>query len=106
MNTDLTDLEHSLLMAILRLGSEANGLNVRREVMLRVGKHFARVTIYAALKSLERSGYCVGEDVAGTPARGGFPERYYRLSGAGEQALRAWDQSCFPSGGGLQTAGG
>jgi len=86
--TDLGDMEHLVLLAILRLGKEAYGIPILDEVCARSGRDVSRATVYVALKRLEQKrliGSRLGES---TPERGGRAKRYFRLRPAGLKALR------------------
>ena len=53
---DLGDMEHLVLLAILRLGADAYGIPILDEVCARVGREVSRATVYVALKRLEQKG--------------------------------------------------
>ncbi len=86
--TDLGDLEHLVLLAILRLGSEAYGIPILDEVAARVGRDVSRATVYVALRRLEHKGLVSSRLGDSTPERGGRAKRYFRLRAAGLRALR------------------
>jgi hypothetical protein len=48
--TDLGDIEHLVLLAILRLGKDAYGIPILDEVSGRSGREVSRATVYVALK--------------------------------------------------------
>ena len=54
--TDLGDIEHLVLLAILRLGKDAYGIPILDEVAARSGREVSRATVYVALKRLEQKG--------------------------------------------------
>ena len=54
--TDLGDMEHLVLLAILRLGRDAYGIPILDEVSARSGREVSRATVYVALKRLEQKG--------------------------------------------------
>jgi PadR family transcriptional regulator, regulatory protein PadR len=85
---DLGDLEHLVLLAILRLGSEAYGIPILDEVSARSHRNLSRATVYVALRRLEQKGLVVSRLGESTPERGGRAKRYFRLRAAGLQALR------------------
>jgi DNA-binding PadR family transcriptional regulator len=86
--TDLGDMEHLVLLAILRLGREAYGMPILDEVASRSGRTVARATVYVALRRLEQKGLVVSRLGESTPERGGRAKRYFRLRPAGLKALR------------------
>ena len=86
--TDLGDMEHLVLLAILRLGSEAYGIPILDEVCARSGRGVSRATVYVALKRLEQKGLVTSKLGESTPERGGRAKRFYKLKPAGLKALR------------------
>src|SRR5580765_1841008 len=86
--TDLGDLEHLVLLAILRLGREAYGIPILDEVSSRSGRDVSRATVYVALKRLEQKGLVASRLGESTPERGGRAKRFYRLKPNGLKALR------------------
>jgi PadR family transcriptional regulator len=86
--TDLGDLEHLVLLAILRLGRDAYGIPILDEVSSRSGRDVSRATVYVALKRLEQKGLVASRLGESTPERGGRAKRYFKLKPAGLRALR------------------
>lgn len=85
---DLGDLEHLVLLAVLRLGQDAYGIPILDEVSARCGRDVSRATIYVALKRLERKGLLTSRLGDSTPERGGRAKRFFKLRPAGLKALR------------------
>jgi PadR family transcriptional regulator PadR len=85
---DLGDLEHLVLLAILRLGQEAYGIPILDEVSARSGRDVSRATVYVALKRLEQKGLVTSRLGDSTPERGGRAKRFFKLRPAGLKALR------------------
>ena len=84
----LGSLEHIVLLAVLRLGDDAYGMTVRREIEERTGRDLSIGAVYATLERLEAKGYVssfVGEP---TSERGGRAKRHFRIEADGQQALR------------------
>src|SRR5262245_22672231 len=84
----LGSLEQIVLIALVRLGSNAYGMTVRREIEARTGRDLSIGAIYATLERLESKGYVspsVGEPSA---ERGGRAKRMFRIESDGERALR------------------
>jgi PadR family transcriptional regulator len=79
--------EHFLLLAVLRLGDDAYGMTIRRELADRTGRDIAVGAIYTALARLERRGLVQSWLGEPTPERGGKAKRYYRVLAAGKKAL-------------------
>jgi len=89
MSTPATgSLELSALLAVARLGDEAYGLAVRRDLAERTGREYAIGAVYTTLQRLEDKGLLTSRASAPLPVRGGRSRRHYRLTGAGARALR------------------
>ena len=86
--TDLGDMEHLVLLAILRLGKEAYGIPILDEVCARIGREVSRATVYVALKRLEQKGLLTSKLGDSTPERGGRAKRFFKLKPSGLKALR------------------
>ena len=85
---DLGDMEHLVLLAILRLGREAYGIPILDEVCARIGREVSRATVYVALKRLEQKGLVASRLGESTPERGGRAKRYFAIKPSGLKALR------------------
>jgi len=85
----LGEFEHLLLLAVLRLGSAAHGVDIARELEERAGRRVSRGALYTSLDRLETKGLLRWKLVAGTPARDGIARRLYTVTPAGLTALRA-----------------
>lgn len=85
---DLGDMEHLVLLAVLRLGNEAYGIPILEEVCGRCGRRVSRATVYVALKRLEEKGLVTSKLGDSTPERGGRAKRFFKLKPAGLRALR------------------
>lgn len=81
-------LELSVLLAVARLGDEAYGLAVRRDLAERTGRDHAVGAIYTTLQRLEDKALVRSRASAPLPVRGGRSRRHYTLTGAGARALR------------------
>ena len=86
--TDLGDMEHLVLLAILRLGADAYGIPILDEVSARSGRDVSRATVYVALKRLEQKGLVSSRLGDSTPERGGRAKRFFKLKPSGLRALR------------------
>ena len=76
------------MLAVLRLGAEAYGATVQRELEERAGRSVAISTIYVTMERLERKALVRSWLADPTPVRGGKAKRYYALTGSGVAALR------------------
>ena len=85
----LTDLELMLLLAILRIGDEAYGVPIAREVHETAGREIALAVVYATLDRLEARGLVSSSLGDPTPQRGGRAKRFFRLTAKGVRETRA-----------------
>lgn len=83
----LTEFEQILLFALLRLGEEAYGVTIRREIEERAGQSTSPGAIYTALSRLEDRGLVESWFGDPTPERGGKRKKHYRLTPRGAEAL-------------------
>jgi DNA-binding PadR family transcriptional regulator len=85
----LSEFELHLLLAVNRLGDDAYGATIRREVEDRSGRRVWIGPLYTALAKLSDLGLVAARMGDPLPVRGGRSRRYYRLTAAGSRALRA-----------------
>jgi len=85
----LGEFEQLLLLAVLRLGAGAYGLEIARELEARAGRAVSRGALYTSLDRLEDKGLLRWKVVAGTAERINLPRRLYTVTPAGLAALRA-----------------
>jgi PadR family transcriptional regulator PadR len=81
-------LELAALLAVARLGDDAYGLEVRRDLVERSGRDYAIGAIYTTLQRLEDKGCLESHFSAPLPVRGGRSRRHFTLTAAGQRALR------------------
>jgi DNA-binding PadR family transcriptional regulator len=89
MRTSLGDIEHFVLVALLRLGGESYGVPILDEIAARTGRDVSRAAIYIALRRLESKGLVRSRLGDATPERGGRAKRYFRMTRAGAKQLAA-----------------
>lgn len=77
-----------ILLAILRVGDEAYGVPIAREIERTGGRSVVLGTVYAALDRLEANGLVSSTLGDPTPARGGRAKRFFRVTPAGLTAVR------------------
>ncbi len=82
----LGEFELMVLLTILRLGEEAYGVPLARELASMRGREVAIGSVYAALDRLELKALVSSTLGEATPERGGRAKRYFRVT---EQGLRA-----------------
>ncbi len=83
----LSEFELHVLLAVQRLGDDAYGGSIRREIEARSSRRVWIGPLYATLAKLddhELVATRMGEPI---PVRGGRSRRYYRLTAAGRRAL-------------------
>jgi DNA-binding PadR family transcriptional regulator len=85
----LGSLEHIVLLAVMRLGSNAYGVTVRREIEIATGRDISIGAVYATLVRLESKGLIRSSTGEPTAERGGRAKRYFRMTANGESALRS-----------------
>lgn len=91
MNTrdnPLGALEHIVLLAVMRLGSDAYGMTVRREIESTTGRDISIGAVYATLVRLESKGLVKSYTGEPTAMRGGRAKRHVTITAAGKGALR------------------
>jgi DNA-binding PadR family transcriptional regulator len=84
----LTDFELLILLAILRIGDEAYGVPIAREIEGVTGRPVTRTSIYIALDRLQRMGLVTSELGDPTPERGGRAKRFFTVTSAGVKAVK------------------
>jgi len=83
----LGTFEQAVLLATLRLGKDAYGRAILREMGEALGRDVAAGAVYATLDRLEEKAYVTSRLAAGTPDRGGRPRRFFRVTASGVRAL-------------------
>lgn len=79
--------EQAVLLAIVRLGEDAYGRAVLKEVQVRLDRDIAAGAVHSTLDRLENKGLVGSRLGSGTPIRSGRPRRFYRLRPRGYRAL-------------------
>jgi DNA-binding PadR family transcriptional regulator len=79
--------EQAVLLALVRLGDDAYGRAIMKEVQERLEREVAAGAVHATLERLQRKALIASRLGAGTPVRSGRPRRYYRIQPAGIRAL-------------------
>jgi len=85
----LNDLELLVLLALIRLGPEAYGVPIAREIEAQGKRSVALGTVYAVLERLAEKGLVRSELGEATQARGGRAKRYFQVTAKGLQEVRA-----------------
>jgi len=79
--------EQAVLLALVRLGDEAYGRAIMKEVQERLERDVAAGAVHATLERLQRKALITSRLGSGTPVRAGRARRYYRIQPAGVRAL-------------------
>jgi len=87
MSRSIGDFEQLILMALIRLGSDAYGVSIRGEIEDRTGRTISPGALYTALDRLETRGLVSSRLGDPTPERGGKRKRLYTVQAAGAQEV-------------------
>ena len=79
--------EEIVLLALVRLGENAYGVTIRREIAERTGRDISFGSVYTSLERLARKGYVSPRMGEPTPERGGRAKRYFEIEAPGLHAL-------------------
>jgi PadR family transcriptional regulator PadR len=89
MELALGEFEQLVLIAIVRLGDDAYGATIRREIEDRTARRLSISAVYTTLNRLEQKG-CVRSWIGEpTPQRGGRRRKHFALQPLGARALRS-----------------
>ncbi len=84
----LGEFEQLVLIAVLRLGPDAYGATIRREIEARTARRLSISAVYTTLERLEQKG-CVRSWVGEpTAERGGRRRKYFGLQPLGARSLK------------------
>ena len=84
----LTDFELMLILAILRVGDDAYGVQIAREIEQTCGRRVVLAAAYTALDRLERNRLVTSRLGNPTPERGGRAKRFFSVTPRGLRAAR------------------
>jgi PadR family transcriptional regulator, regulatory protein PadR len=84
----LGGLELTVMLALLRLGEDAYGVPISREIERQTSREVALGSVYAALERLEGKGLVSSRLGEPTAARGGRAKRYFRATSQGLREAR------------------
>lgn len=103
----LGEFELIVALVLMRLGDDAYGVPISREIEQRTGREVALGSVYAALERLEEKGMVTSRLGEATAERGGRAKRYFRLTEQGLGAVRETQRALVSLWGGLpQLEGG
>ena len=81
------ELELGALLSVARLGDDAYGASIRRDLSERAGRDYSVGGIYTTLQRLEDKGLLTSTMSAPTAVRGGRAKRCFRVTAAGREAV-------------------
>ena len=81
------EFEQLVLLSLFRVGKDAYGVSIWREIVDRTGRDVSLGAVYKTLERLEDKGLVGSRQGAPTPERGGRRKKHYRLLAAGHRAL-------------------
>jgi PadR family transcriptional regulator PadR len=84
----LGEMELMVLLAVVRLGEDAYGVPISKELLILAGREVALGSIYAALDRLERKDFVSSLLGDPTPERGGRAKRFFRVTRTGVRTLK------------------
>ena len=84
----LGEFEQMLLLAALRLGEDAYGVALMRELETVVGRRVSRGSVYVTLDRMEEKGWIQSRLSAARHERGGRPRRIVTVTADGVAQLR------------------
>ena len=82
------EFELMVLLALMRLGDDAYGVPISREIEQRSGREVALGSVYAALDRLEEKGLVASRLGDPTAERGGRAKRYFQATESGLRDVR------------------
>ena len=88
MHQTLGEFEQLVLLALVRLGPDAYGATVRREIQSRARRQVGISAVYTTLERMEQKGLVRSRIGEPTPQRGGRRRRHFELRPLGARALR------------------
>jgi PadR family transcriptional regulator PadR len=99
----LGEFEQLVLLAILRLGTNAYGMTIRREIEERAGRPTSIGALYLTLERLEQKNLIQSDLGEATPERGGRAKRFFTVNPSGKEmldksltAVRRMADGCYP----------
>jgi PadR family transcriptional regulator len=81
--------EELVLLALVRLRTNAYGVTIRREIVERTEKEVSIGAVYTTLDRLEAKGHISSKWGEPTAQRGGRAKRYFKIEAPGMDALNA-----------------
>jgi len=102
----LGEFELMVVLALIRLGDDAYGVPIAREIEQRSGREVALGSVYAALERLEEKGLVTSTLGDPTAERGGRAKRYFHVTAQGLRDVRETQRALTNLWRGLPELGG
>jgi PadR family transcriptional regulator, regulatory protein PadR len=83
----LGEFEQTVMLAVLRLGDDAYGMEVRREIAQRTGRESSIGAVYATLERLQDKGFMNSREIEPETEKG-RARRAYRVTADGVRSLQ------------------
>jgi DNA-binding PadR family transcriptional regulator len=84
----LGEFEFVVILALLRLGQDAYGVEISHEIERRCGRGVSLGSLYATLERLESHGLVSSALGEATPERGGRAKSYFQVTANGLDKIR------------------
>ncbi len=84
----LGEFELMVMLALIRLGEDAYGVPISREIEAGSRREVKLGSVYAALERLEQKGLVASRVGDPTPERGGRAKRYFQVTPKGLREVR------------------
>lgn len=88
VNHMLGEFEQAVLFALVRLGPEAYGATIKRDIEQRTGRDLSISATYVTLERLQAKGLVRSRVGEPTAERGGRRRKYFTLTPAGRKELK------------------
>lgn len=85
---DLTKIEETVLLAIFRLGDNAFGVTIKKQIKGVTKRDYLYSTLYTSLEQLVRKGYIDKRYGDSQPFRGGKRKLFFNVTDEGLSALK------------------
>ncbi len=84
----LGEFELMVLLAALRLGDRAYGLEIAQEIERRTDREVSRGSLYVTFDRLQQKGFLSSNLAGRSGERGGRPKRFIRVTARGLKAVQ------------------
>ncbi|GAA0855489.1 PadR family transcriptional regulator [Aliiglaciecola litoralis] len=84
----LGEFENIVLLALLRLETNAYGAAIRQLLQSEIGRDVALGALYSTLERMEKKNLVVSKFGEATAQRGGRPKRFFSVTAEGKAALK------------------